>query len=108
MYKRIYDSEEIVVDYYNDGKPMVRVSQFKDGHFLDEHFVEIPVETARWEWERMGVEWGIVCSSCGTGWWMSDADNMVQLAQAHKYCPKCGKPMVFEEEGDWVAQEVTN
>jgi hypothetical protein len=42
MYKRIYDSEEIVVDYYDDGKPMVRVSQFEDGHFRDEHFVEIP------------------------------------------------------------------
>ena len=44
MYKRIYDSEEIVVDYYNDGKPMIRVSQFEDGHFREEHFVEIPVD----------------------------------------------------------------
>lgn len=45
MYKRIYDSEEILVDYYNDGKPMIRVSQFEDGHWRDEHFVELPAET---------------------------------------------------------------
>lgn len=43
MYKRIYDSDEIKVDYYHDGKPMIRVSRLVDGVFMDEHFVEIPV-----------------------------------------------------------------
>jgi hypothetical protein len=44
MYKRIYDSEEIMVDYFNDGNPMIRISQFKNNHFRDEHFVDLPVD----------------------------------------------------------------
>ena len=44
MYKNIYNSEEIMVDYHNDGKPEIRVSQFKDNHFRDEHFVELPMD----------------------------------------------------------------
>ena len=40
---RIYDSDEIIVDYYYDnGKQMLRISQFEDYHFKDEHFCEIP------------------------------------------------------------------
>ena len=42
MYHRIYDTDEVVVDYYNDGKPMLRISLFEDGHWKDEHFVEVP------------------------------------------------------------------
>lgn len=36
--KRIYDSDEIMVDYCNG---MLRISQFVDGHWVDEHFVEL-------------------------------------------------------------------
>lgn len=40
---RIYDSDEIIVDYcYDNGKQMLRISQFEDYHFKDEHFCEIP------------------------------------------------------------------
>ena len=38
MYKRIYDSDEIVVDL--DGRNL-RISVFEDGHWVDEHFVEL-------------------------------------------------------------------
>ena len=55
MYKRIYDSEEITVDYCNDGKPMIRVSVFEDGHLVDEHFVELPED----------VEPVVRCKDCG-------------------------------------------
>lgn len=68
MYKRIYDSEEIVVDYYNDGKPMIRVSVFEDYHWKDEHFVEIPVEDkhGRWITHGRGFNNWCECSECGT------------------------------------------
>lgn len=39
MYKRIYDSDEIVVDL--DGRKL-RISVFEDGHWVDEHVVELP------------------------------------------------------------------
>lgn len=42
MYKRIYETDDIIVDYYDDGKPMIRISMFEDGHWVDEHFVEVP------------------------------------------------------------------
>lgn len=76
MYKRIYDSEEIVVDYYNDGKPMIRVSQFKDYHWQDEHFVELPEEfepVVHAHWVRLTPDQKLSpfsdrthsCSKCG-------------------------------------------
>ena len=64
------------------------------------------VEPARWEWGRHFGAWGIFCSNCGTGWQDDDGYRMVGLAESHKYCPNCGKPMLFDEEADWVAQDV--
>lgn len=41
MYKRIYDSDEIVVDQHSL-TGVLRVSVFEDGHWVDEHFVALP------------------------------------------------------------------
>lgn len=40
-YKRIYDSDEIVVDQCSL-TGVLRVSVFNDGHWVDEHFVALP------------------------------------------------------------------
>ena len=98
MYKRIYDSEEIVVDYYNDGKPMIRVSQFKDYHWQDEHFVELPEEVepvihAHWvkltpDQKHFFTDYTHCCSNCG-GYGRKN----------YKCCPQCEAKMdekVFE------------
>lgn len=91
MYKRIYDSEEIVVDYYNDGKPMIRVSQFKDYHWQDEHFVEIPVEETQIEKIEPGeVKLDAQCCRCGIA--MGSQDN---------YCPNCGAKVVARPDQRW-------
>ena len=63
------------------------------------------MEPARWEWGRLFGEWGIFCSNCGAGWQSGNGCDVVALAENHKYCPKCGKPMTFDEEGDWTPQE---
>lgn len=94
MYKRIYDSDEIVVDYYNDGKPMVRVSVFEDGHWTDEHFVELPEEVepvvhAHWEFymDETG-DWWDKCSACG-GKLPNEGGYCCGLPR----CPECGAHM---------------
>lgn len=77
--KRIYDSDEIMVDY-RDG--MLRISQFVDGHWVDEHFVEIPVVHAHW----IRVGWGYYkCSHC---------EAEIGSYSGHKsYCANCGAKM---------------
>lgn len=70
-YKRIYDSDEIMVDY--DGQKL-RISVFEDGHWVGEHFVELPelepVVHAHWvPDEGCGSPYGVLvissCSNCG-------------------------------------------
>lgn len=48
MYKRILDADWLKVDYYNDGKPMIRVSEFIKGKWID-HFAELPDPVLRCE-----------------------------------------------------------
>lgn len=91
MYKRIYDSEEIVVDYYNDGKPMIRVSQFEDYHWQDEHFVELPEEVEpviRAHWDSQNR-----CSNCCVPAISHDIDEKVEAFYLTKRCPYCGAHM---------------
>jgi hypothetical protein len=94
MYKRIYDSEEIVVDYYNDGKPMIRVSQFKDYHWQDEHFVELPEEfepVVHAHWVEDDRCCSRSCSACG---FEIHDDASYELYSDYrikpKRCPECG------------------
>ena len=88
MYKRIYDSDEITVDYYNDGKPMIRISQFEDNHWRDEHFVEglELVVHAHWEFRELS-QIAPNCSHCG-----------VQSIMGYSRCPHCGAHMDEEVE----------
>lgn len=91
MYKRIYDSEEIVVDYYNDGKPMIRVSQFKDYHWQDEHFVELPEEVepvVHARWIVPDDNYPDTCSNCLFEF-VWDGDDEYHP----KRCPNCGAHM---------------
>ena len=100
MYKRIYDSDEIVVDYYNDGKPMIRISVFEDGHWKDEHFVELPtgvgrkrkVVRAHWIPETFGERHYIRCSACGKRYPTSPNHNL-----GINMCPACGATTEEEE-----------
>ena len=84
MYKRIYDSDEIMVDL--DGREL-RISVFEDGHWVDEHFVELPelepVVHAHWIWIEDELH---ECSACGG--WECFADCHVR-----NYCPQCGAHM---------------
>lgn len=82
MYKRIYDSDEIMVDYYNDGKPMIRISQFMDNHWRDEHFVEGLELVVRGRWKGAGMG-DYLCSVC---------DETVSGNQ-YRRCPYCGAHM---------------
>ena len=89
MYKRIYDSDEITVDL--DGRKL-RISVFEDGHWVDEHFVELPelepVVHAHWEkFKHPSGTHGIRCSHCKT-----------VNGRKSKRCPECGAHM-----GDGVA-----
>ena len=125
MYKCIYDSEEIMVDYHNDGKPMIRVSQFKDNHFRDEHFVELPVDVVevvhgRWELtaheEYSNYRWNVTaeCSECHrskgeiyagffTGFPKDLARSLVldcaKKVKLDNYCPNCGAKMDGDGNG---------
>lgn len=89
MYKRIYDSDEIVVDYHNDGKPMIRVSVFdEDGHWTGEHFLEAePVVHAHWERvipTKSAAKWStkVSCSNCHR-----------EGYTRYPRCPNCGAYM---------------
>lgn len=91
MYKRIYETDDIIVDYYDDGKPMIRISVFEDGHWVDEHFVEGFESVVHAHWEKFkhpsGTH-GIRCSHCQT-----------TNGRKSNYCPECGAIMdekVFE------------
>lgn len=90
MYKRIYDSDEIMVDL--DGRKL-RISVFEDGHWVGEHFVELPelepVIHAHWVfYEDESGDWWDKCSGCGgkihnEGGYPSDLPR----------CPHCGAHM---------------
>lgn len=88
MYKRIYDSDEIMVD--QDGRKL-RISVFEDGHWVGEHFVELPelepVVHAHWVIERWGS--GYIkrcnCSNCG--------NHPKDPYAPPKYCDNCGAHM---------------
>lgn len=96
MYKRIYDSDEIVVDH--DGQKL-RVSVFEDDHWVGEHFVELPelepVVHAHWcltEPEYLN------CSACGTAYYTgietwSAAQDHLEYVGGPKRCPHCGAHM---------------
>lgn len=86
MYKRIYDSDEIVVDL--DGQKL-RVSVFDGGHWVDEHFVELPemepVVHAHWGLRDLcgdGCSLIPYCSNCG------EHDGV-----GYERCPHCGAHM---------------
>lgn len=84
MYKRIYDSDEIVVDL--DGQKL-RVSVFEDGHWVGEHFMELPelepVVRAHWgKFKHPSGTHGIRCSHCKT-----------VNGRRSKRCPHCGAHM---------------
>lgn len=84
---RIYDSDEIVVDYiYDNGQSMIRVSQLKDGHFKDEHFCEVLVRQAYWVASKNSVEPVYRCSNCQQKPW------------GEYECTKCGCEIYLEEE----------
>ena len=89
MYKRIYDSDEITVDL--DGRKL-RISVFEDGHWVDEHFVELPelepVVHAHW----VPVEGGTMCSGCKR---VFDKDFEIRrnVCRELKRCPDCGAHM---------------
>lgn len=81
----IYDSDEITVDY-RDG--MLRISQFVDGHWVDEHFVEgfEPVIHAHWVANDDPQGWFdriVYCSACKCG------DSTVRSPR----CRYCGAHM---------------
>jgi hypothetical protein len=97
MYKRIYDSDEIMVDH--DGQKL-RVSVFDDGHWVGEHFVELPemepVVHARWEVVRGVITPGgdplLRCPRCRSR--ESEHLGGIECNRAHwNYCPICGAHM---------------
>lgn len=94
MYKRIYDSDEIEVDY--DGQKL-RISVFdEDGHWTGEHFLEAePVVHAHWFLTEPEF---LDCSACGTAYYTgmetwSDAQSHLEYAGGPKRCPHCGAHM---------------
>lgn len=68
------------------------------------HASRVEVTPACWKWGHSLSGFGIFCSNCGAGWSDDDTCRLIGLAENHKYCPKCGKPIIFEGEGDWEAQ----
>ncbi len=62
MYKRIYDSEGIMVDL--DGRKL-RISVFEDGHWVGEHFVELPKRKPRVHAHWINEGSHRRCSACG-------------------------------------------
>lgn len=86
MYKRIYDSDEIVVDL--DGRKL-RVSVFdEDCHWLDEHIVELPegelepVVHAHWIEHDDDLGLSVECSACH-----------IETCGKSPRCPNCGAHM---------------
>ncbi len=70
MYERILDADWIKVDYYNDGKPVIRVSEFIKGKW-HEFYCDLPANVesvAHAHWVAVhdrGNNWSR-CSRCNT------------------------------------------
>lgn len=86
MYHRIYETDDVIVDYYNDGKPVLRISLFEDGHWKDEHFVDIPEGKVYEEPELRTC----YCPLCDKHFEVRSNDSMGD-------CPDCGHHVVLHK-----------
>lgn len=87
MYKRIYETDDIIVDYYDDGKPMIRISMFEDGHWVDEHFVELTPDLMGKKYEPLELR-TCYCPIC-------DKHFQVRSNDSGGSCPDCGHHVVL-------------
>lgn len=84
MYQRIYETEDVIVDYYNDGKPVFRISLFEDGHWTGEHFVDVP-EGKVYEKPELRTCYCPIC----------DKHFEVRSNDSGGSCPDCGHHVVL-------------
>ena len=91
---KILQEDEVEVDYYNDGKPMIRVSIFRDYHFRDEYFCDIPVPTAELTYPCLGryKNYG-KCGKC-----MNVFKSKISDSKEFGFCPFCGSKLVKRPE----------
>ena len=89
-YMKILHEDEVEVDYYNDGKPVIRVSIFRDYHFRDEYFCDIPVVTATLNYPCFGryKDFG-KCSRCKKSF-----KSRISPDKEYEYCPFCGAKFI--------------
>ena len=83
---KILQEDEVEVDYYNDGKPMIRVPIFRDYHFRDEYFCDIPVPTAELTYPCLGryKDYG-KCGKC-----RQTFKSRISETKEFYFCPFCG------------------
>ena len=89
-YMKILCEDEVEVDYYNDGKPVIRVSVFRDYHFRDEYFCDIPVPTAELTYPCLGryKDYG-KCGKC-----RQTFKSKISDSKEFGFCPFCGSKLV--------------
>ena len=80
----IYNADEIMVDY-RDG--MLRISQFADGHWVDEHFVELTPDLMGKKYESPELR-TCYCPICDKHFEVRSNDSMGN-------CPDCGHHVVL-------------